>query len=133
MTWAQVLVDVPPFYEYKDLVAMSRIIQGVRPKKPIFSTTRGYTEKLWDMTTSCWDEDPAKRPIVDYLLEALRSAGEQWRSEHARPSAPSPLDETVGRILIWAKSPLGKVEVRTVVEALEKVSRKRVLPTERHV
>ena len=124
-------MDVPPFHEYKDLVAMRRIIQGERPKKPIFAITRGYTEKLWDMTTSCWDGDPKRRPDIDYVLDTLRSAAERWKSEQGGPSPPSPLDETVGRILIWAKSPLGKIEVRTVVEALEKVSVKRFLSTER--
>ena len=126
-------MDVPPFHEHKDLVAMYHIIQGERPKKPIFAITRGFTEKLWDMTTSCWDGDPERRPIIDYVLEALRSAAEQWESEQGSPPPPSPLDETVGRILIWAKSPLGKIAVRTVVEALAKVSARYFLPAVRCV
>ena len=122
-------MDVPPFYEYGDLVAVRHIIQGTRPKKPNFAKTRGYTEELWEVTTSCWDEDPTKRPAVDYVLTALGGAVEQWKSEHGAFSILSPLDEAVGRVLISAKSPLGGNEVREVVEGLEKVSR-RHLPTD---
>lgn len=123
-------MDVPPFYEHKDLAAVHHIIQGERPKKPIFAITRGYTGKLWDITTSCWDRDPENRPIVDYVLDGLRSAAGEWKPEQEAHSPPSPLDETVSRILIWAKSPLGKIEVRTVVEALGKVSWEHLPPTE---
>jgi len=121
-------VDVPPFYEYKDLVAVHHIIQGARPKKPNFAKTRGYTEELWEITTSCWDEVPTKRPAVDYVLDALGIAAEQWKSEHGALSILSPLDEAVGRVLISAKAPLGEDDAREVVEGLEKVSRERLLP-----
>ena len=57
---------------------MRCIIEGVRPKKPIFIITRGYTEEVWEMTTSCWEEDPAKRPAVDQVLGVLSSAAERW-------------------------------------------------------
>jgi len=53
---------------------MIRILDGVRPQKPDFATTRGYTEDLWEMTTSCWAEDPISRPTVDHVLDALRSS-----------------------------------------------------------
>jgi hypothetical protein len=58
---------------------MLRIIQGVRPPKPIFVITRGYTEDLWEMTTRCWDEKPLERPKVDDLLKALKTAAKQWK------------------------------------------------------
>lgn len=123
-------MDVPPFYEYKDLVAVHHIIEGVRPKKPNFAKTRGYTEELWEMTTTCWDEDPNTRYKVEHVLDALEIAAEQWKSERGAPSILSPLDEAVDQVLISAKSPLGEGEVREVVEGLEKVSGKRLLPTE---
>ena len=58
---------------------MIRIIQGERPEKPDFATTRGYTEDLWEMTTACWVEDHESRPRVDDVLNKLKSAAEQWR------------------------------------------------------
>ena len=57
---------------------MRYILDGMRPKKPIFIITRGYTKELWEMTTSCWEEDPAKRPSVEYILDVLSSAAERW-------------------------------------------------------
>jgi len=54
---------------------MIRILDGVRPEKPDLATTRGYTEDLWEMTTSHWVEDPGSRPTVDHVLDALRSRG----------------------------------------------------------
>jgi len=41
------------------------------------------------------------------------------------------IDDTVDRILVKAKSPLKEGEVRLLVEALEKVSNKYLLPTAR--
>ena len=79
---AQVLTDKIPFYEHNEYAAMTRILQGEPPKKPIFSITRGYTQELWDMTTSCWDVEPTKRPTVDRVLDALIIAAEQWRPKH---------------------------------------------------
>lgn len=93
MTIYQVLTDRIPFYDCSDLYAMLRIVQGLRPKKPIFAITRGYTEELWDMTVSCWKENPIERPIVDKLLEALKVAGERWGPRRGWPSTLSPQDD----------------------------------------
>ena len=57
-------------------MVMLDILQGVRPKKPDFATTRGYTKELWQMTMCCWEEDPSSRPTVDHVLDALRNAVE---------------------------------------------------------
>ena len=86
-------MDKPPFDGYRDLVAMFNIIEGVRPKKPIFVITRGYTEVLWEMTTRCWIEDPNERPTVDSILDALGVAAEQWKPRHGGLSTQSPQDD----------------------------------------
>ena len=64
-------------------------MDGVRPQKPIFVITRGYTEDLWEMTTSCWNEVPAERPTVEQVLEVLRISAEEWKS----PLSFSPQDD----------------------------------------
>jgi len=69
------------------------ILKGERPKKPIFSTTRGYTEELWEMTTSCWKRDPSDRPTVAEVLCALKNAAEQCESECGEMDTPSPKDD----------------------------------------
>ena len=58
----------------------------MRPQKPIFTITRGYTEELWELTTSCWDEKPTERPNVDEVLEALRIAAEQREPQNGGSS-----------------------------------------------
>ncbi|KAF9654231.1 hypothetical protein BDM02DRAFT_3182057 [Thelephora ganbajun] len=69
ITVYEVLTDRIPFYEYKDLVAMLHITQGA-------------------MTTSRWKEEPTERPTVDYILEVLKMAAEQWnrRAFYLSPS-----------------------------------------------
>ena len=131
----QVLTDRPPFHEHSDPTTIALILKGQRPQEPIFDTTRGYTRELWEMTTSCWKEDPSGRPTADYVLGVLRSAAEQWESKHrgdgqgstfTKKSDSGPRttpDEEVDRILVGVKSPLGKGGVRKAVETLEKVSK----------
>jgi hypothetical protein len=66
---------------------MLDIVEGRRPPKPNFSNTRGYTQELWEMTTHCWEGEPAERPTVDCVSESLRIAAELWKPEHGRVSA----------------------------------------------
>ena len=96
---------------------MTRIIRGEPLKKPFFSITRGYTQELWDVTTSCWDVEPNKRPEIDCVLGALTIAAEQWKPEPTRP----PLENIADQILAKLKSPLGENEAREVAEALGEV------------
>ena len=72
---------------------MLHITQGELPKKPIFAITRGYTQELWDMTSSCWDADPTKRPVVDHVLEALVIAADLWKPKDNQLSTLSPQDD----------------------------------------
>ena len=74
-------------------MVMLDILQGVRPKRPIFATTRGYTKELWQVTVCCWEEDPSSRPTVDHVLDALRSVAEQRESKHKEIADPSPWDD----------------------------------------
>ena len=78
---------------------MFQILKGERPKKPIFVITRGYTEELWGMTESCWKQDPDERPAVDYVLDTLSRAAEEWKPRGGELSAPSPVDD-------WSSTPL---------------------------
>jgi hypothetical protein len=90
LTRSQVLTDRIPFYEYhSDLTAMLHITRGELPKKPVFAITRGYTQELWDMTSSCWDVDPPKRPAVDHVLDSLVVAADLWKPKGNQLSAPS--------------------------------------------
>ena len=98
---------------------MYHIIGGVRPAKPNSVLTRGYTEKLWEMTTSCWIEVATERPTVDHVLEVLEAAAKWWR--------PRSFDGEVDQLL--AKTWLCREDdlVRKMAGALDKVS-KRLFP-----
>ena len=73
---------------------MVHIIRGEPPKKPIFFITRGYTQELWDMTTSCWDVEPTKRPTIDHVLGALTIAAERWEPRCGGFSTQDDCDQT---------------------------------------
>lgn len=40
--------------------------QGYRPER-----TRVFTDELWDLVTSCWDQDPIKRPTMSLIVARL--------------------------------------------------------------
>ena len=82
----QVLTDKRPFHEHKSWAVILQIIKGTMPKKPDFTTSRGYTEEIWELTTTCWRQDPTKRPTVDKLLESLSYGALQWKPRSAEPS-----------------------------------------------
>ena len=71
-------------------MVMRRISDDTRPKTPVFATTRGYNKGLWEMTITCWKEDPIKRPTVDYVPGVLRGAAGQWESKHGELVTPPP-------------------------------------------
>jgi len=97
---------------------MVYILKGDRPEKPIFSTTRGYTEGLWEMTTSCWKRNPSDRPTVDDVLSVLKKGSYELT-----------IKRMVDRILDGTMLPMGEDEAWDVVERLETVSRKQFPPT----
>ena len=69
---------------------MILIGQGVRPRKPKFLVTRGYTRELWEMTMSCWSEQPTERPKAGGVLGVLKIAAEQWESRNTSRDDWSP-------------------------------------------
>ena len=90
-------------------MAILSILEGVRPKAPIFTATRGYTKELWETTTSCWKEDPSERPTVDYVLAALSSAAEEWKPKYGALLALPPQDD-------WSPTLTEKSDAFTVPE-----------------
>jgi len=81
MTIYEVLTDKRPFYEHNPWFVVVQILKGARPKKPSFATTRGFTEELWELTTTCWQPDPMERPTLSDLLRLLGNMAPQWQSK----------------------------------------------------
>lgn len=90
-------------------MAILSILDGSRPKAPIFATTRGYTKELWEITISCWKEDPRERPTVDYVLVVLKNAAEEWKPKHGALVALSPQDD-------WSPTLTGESDSLTAPE-----------------
>ena len=59
------------------------ITSGMRPGKPDFEISRGYTEELWELTTTCWQQVPTERPTISELIERLGNVARQWNSSLA--------------------------------------------------
>ena len=69
-----------PYVEFNsNLVVLSKIIEGVRPKKPE-ATSLGFSDELWRTVELCWLGDRDKRPAVEYVLGSLNYAAALWRS-----------------------------------------------------
>ena len=109
---------------------MPHLLEEMRPEAPMSTTTRDYAKELWQVTTTCLENDPIKQPTADNVLDALWGAAVQWELKRTLATLfplddwrlTLTLDEVVDRILARAKSPLGNGDAREVVEALEKVS-----------
>jgi len=56
--------------------------------------TRGYTQELWDMSMSCWDVEPSKRPKVERVLGTLIIAAKQWEPKYGGFSIQDDCDQT---------------------------------------
>ncbi|KAF9643686.1 kinase-like protein [Thelephora ganbajun] len=64
----QVFTGAAPFSDRSAFKALSAIMQGERPPRPIHPT---FTEDLGTLMQRCWDHDPHLRPTASEVLEVL--------------------------------------------------------------
>ena len=70
---------------------MIAVQNGERPRKPLYATSLGFSDRLWGLVVRCWDELPSVRPTAQDLLRCLRDDSPTW----ARPlEYPIPDDPT---------------------------------------
>ena len=69
---AQVLAREVPFGEYPDLVVLTEIQNGKRPRRPVNEASPGITDSIWMLLEQCWDWDPAYRPNSTHVLNTIR-------------------------------------------------------------
>jgi len=73
MTILEVITGKVPFHHRRyDTVVIVDVIRGIRPPRPANGL---WSDGLWDMLGSCWEELPAKRPeasVVERWLDLLR-------------------------------------------------------------
>jgi len=72
----QIFSGQVPFYEIRqDYSVIVPVIQGKRPEFPAgdSSKSRGLNTEVWTLIEACWAQDPMQRPIVEEIVERLRS------------------------------------------------------------
>ena len=75
----QVLCGHHPYVEVpSNLLVMSAIVEGNRPKKPEGATRLGFSNDLWIIIEWCWLEDRSKRPRTEDILSCLNDATAFW-------------------------------------------------------
>lgn len=65
-----------PFFEItNDMRVVLSVMQGMRPSQPShdLSKTRGLSNPIWQIVTTCWAHDPTTRPTAENIVEQLRA------------------------------------------------------------
>jgi len=87
LTYLQVLSGLVPFHHLRSPVVACAILRGERPGKPPNAVSLGFTEALWELLQSCWDESATGRPTARQLLDYLHPASHTWVPPKPCPSA----------------------------------------------
>ena len=61
-----------PFSDFKPQSIILKITGGERPDRPREAQELGLVDSVWDMTLSCWHQDPARRPTMAGVVGFLR-------------------------------------------------------------
>ena len=80
MTILEVLSGQPPFYYYKYLTVMQKVLEGERPRRPAGAEGGWFTDDLWGMLQLCWAPQSENRPTIEAVLECLEQGSTTWKS-----------------------------------------------------
>ncbi|KAF8586717.1 kinase-like protein [Ramaria rubella] len=59
-----------PHPNYKRVMTM-RLLQNKLPERPRFIVNNGLTDDLWNLATSCWQEDATLRPMIAEIARKM--------------------------------------------------------------
>jgi hypothetical protein len=79
MTILEVLTSQPPFYYYKYLTVMQKVIDGEQPRRPEGAEGGWFTDDVWGMLGLCWSPQSEGRPTVETVLECLEQGLTTWQ------------------------------------------------------
>mmetsp|Transcript_10492 Transcript_10492/g.26957 ORF Transcript_10492/g.26957 Transcript_10492/m.26957 type:complete len:317 (+) Transcript_10492:376-1326(+) len=87
----EVLDDAKPAFSeaWDDYVVKQKVLDGYRPKK-----RDGCSDKVYELMTMCWSEDPEKRPHFGWLLSFIDDEQRNAAANQRRNSDPTLLDST---------------------------------------
>jgi len=87
LIFSQVLGGLLPFHHLRSPVVACAILRGARPGKPENALSLGFTDTLWGLLESCWNESAMVRPTARRLLDYLRPASSTWVPPKLCPTA----------------------------------------------
>ena len=61
-----------PFEELKNEAVVPWVLGGGRPKMPESAWAVGLTDEIWGLLTSCWQQDPERRPTMNEVVGRWR-------------------------------------------------------------
>ncbi|KAJ7847196.1 kinase-like domain-containing protein, partial [Mycena leptocephala] len=67
----QLLTGNHPFWEVRQTVVISKVIDGFRPSKPTVCSAAPELDGLWHLLQECWEEQPTVRPSATELVDRL--------------------------------------------------------------
>ena len=88
----EVLSGQMPFYQWKGLVVIRKVVSGERPGRPQGTRAVWFTDDLWAMLELCWKSQPRDRPSLTALLRCLEDVTQSLRSLRPTPI----VDENMG-------------------------------------
>ena len=89
LTYPQVLSGLLPFHHLRSPVVACAVLRRERPGKPLDALSLGFTDTLWGLLQSCWDESAAAPycpAVTRPFLPDLRYLGASERISHRRGS-----------------------------------------------
>ncbi|OCH86823.1 kinase-like protein [Obba rivulosa] len=82
MVMLEIFTGKFPFHNLStDASVIVRVLQGVRPLRPLQATPLGLSDKLWSLMEQCWDADRQKRPPATVVLQLLRDTAQNPLAE----------------------------------------------------
>ena len=70
----EVLSGKVPFYCYRDLVVVAKVLDGERPRRPRGLGGGWFRDDIWNLLQGCWMPEPDHRPRVEVVLQCLEAA-----------------------------------------------------------
>ena len=93
MVILEVLSGQAPYHQFREVVVMRMVIEGVHPERP---EGPWFTDDLWRTLEQCWEPQFKDRPTIEAVLEYLEQVPVACQSLHPGVGKDDKIgDETV--------------------------------------
>jgi serine/threonine protein kinase len=87
MVGVEVFTSKDPFEGQKSNEVVLAIARGDRPKKPEDAGKVGLTNRVWELLSRCWKQNPKKRPTMEEVVRDLEGIIGGDGGSHELPEA----------------------------------------------